>query len=150
MAVHQHLRCAIGIALRLLKHGKLIGIYRLIFMDPGLDVPTRKVSPIAAGKCSGAEAAHRNALPIAIVDIAGNARHAWIRQWQPQRAFPGGLRDCVSGPRCRSCGKAEHPRQRADRPSIQGVSFRFTRTETESQQQSRRARNSLAPARSIY
>ena len=93
MAVHQHLGRAVGVALGLLKHGELIGIDRLIFVDRGLDVPAGEVSPIAAGKCAGPHAADGNALPVAIVDIARIARHAGIIERLAEGALPGSLRD---------------------------------------------------------
>ena len=42
-----------------------------IFVDCGLDMPAGEVAAIAAGKRSGSEAADGNALPVAVINIAG-------------------------------------------------------------------------------
>jgi len=88
MAVHQHLRRSRGIAFGTLIQRKLIRIHRLIFVDPSLDVPAREIAPVAARECSGPEAPHGRALPVAIVDAAGRAAHPWILKGQTERPSP--------------------------------------------------------------
>src|ERR1700735_5477238 len=69
LSIHQRLRHTMSVAFRLLEHGELIGVYRLILMDAGLDVPAGEVSAIAARKCACPETADRNTLPVAVVDV---------------------------------------------------------------------------------
>ncbi len=98
MAVHQHLRDAVSVAFRLLKHRELIGIHWLIFVDGSFDVPAREIAAIAAGKRSCSQAANGNTLPIAIVDISGNPCDSGVRQGETQRALPCRFWNCIAGP----------------------------------------------------
>ena len=88
MAVHQYLRYAMCVALRLLKHGELVGIADAIVVHACLDVPAREVSAIGAGKRARAEAAHGRALPIAVVDVVAVAPDAGIVERQADGATP--------------------------------------------------------------
>src|SRR5580704_18201476 len=74
MIRHEDSRCALSLALRLLKHAKLIGVNGCIFMNSRFYMPARKVSAVSTRECSEAKAAHRCALPKPVVDIAGDSR----------------------------------------------------------------------------
>ena len=96
----QRLRDAFA-ALGLLIHRKLVCPDGLIFVHATLDVPAREISAIGARECSRPEAAHRSALPIAVVDHArcgeGRLASAGIIEWLANAALPGRFRDGVAG-----------------------------------------------------
>src|ERR1700733_6912079 len=110
MAVHQHLSYAMCVALGLLKHGELVGVHSLIFVSPALDVPSRKIATIAAGEGARSKATHGNALPVAVVDVSGNARNSGIAKGKSQRPLPGSLRYRVTAP----CGRGQDQEEPAD------------------------------------
>ena len=100
LPVHQHLRHSFRVPFRLLEHRELIGVHRLIFMDRRLDVPARKVSAIAARERARPQPSHRNALPVAVIDVARRPRLARVLERQTQGPFPGGFRNSRLSP-CR-------------------------------------------------
>src|ERR1700692_1266345 len=104
MAVHQHLGGALRVAFRLLEHGELIGIHRLILIHCGLDMPAREVAAIAPGKRPGSKAADRDTLPVAVIDITGYARHSWIFERKSQWAFPCSFWNIIASRCGGSCG----------------------------------------------
>ena len=88
-------RCARGIALYLLEHGELIRVHRLIFMDARLDMPAREVSAITPGKRPRAKSADRNSLPVAVINVSRDARHARVFKRQSEWALPCTLGDAL-------------------------------------------------------
>src|SRR5882757_4261604 len=107
------------ISVRLLEHGELVGIHRLIFVRAGLDMPACKVAAIAAGKSSRAKAADRNSLPIAVVNISGNACDSGIAETKSQGTLPCSFRNRISTPRRRGKQKHERAHQNVHRRAFQ-------------------------------
>ncbi len=114
LPVHKHLRHAFRVSLRLLEHRELIGVHRLILMDGRLDVPTCKVPAIAARERARSQPSHRNALPVAVINVARRPRLARVLEWQTQRPLPGGFRNSRLPPgfaiscRANRCRKEQH------------------------------------------
>src|SRR2546429_1208794 len=100
MSGSQDLRNAFRGAFRLLIHGELIGVNRLIFVDSILNVPAREVAAISSRKSAGAESADRSSLPITIVDMSaaeGRLFRPRIGQRQTNSPLPSGFGNRVSG-----------------------------------------------------
>src|SRR5258708_23453243 len=95
MIRHQDLRGTLRVAFRLLKHGELIGIGCFIFVNAGFNVPARKIAAIGSRKCSGAEAPHGSALPVAVINVGAAAFNTWIFYGQSEGALPGSLWDLI-------------------------------------------------------
>src|SRR5215470_460340 len=92
MTSKQNFGDAIRIAFELLKHCKLIGVDRLIFVDTGLNVPASKIAAKGSRKSSGAKSADGRALPKAVVNMAAFERRflcARIFERFSDRALPG-------------------------------------------------------------
>jgi len=70
MASEKSLCDSFGIAFGLLKHGELIRVDRLVFVNAGLHMPASEVAAKGSRKSSGAETADRSALPEAVVDVS--------------------------------------------------------------------------------
>ena len=87
LSVHQHLRHAFRVSLRLLEHRELIGVHRLIFMDRRLDVPACKVPAIAARERARPQPSHRNTLPVAVIDVARRPRLTRVLERQTRGRF---------------------------------------------------------------
>src|SRR5579872_4581857 len=98
MVRHQDTSDALGVAVGLLKHRKLIGIDRRIFVNSCLDMPARKISTVGSRERSGAKPADGGTLPIAVVDVAMDSRYSGIRKWKPERTPPSCFRYHVTGP----------------------------------------------------
>src|SRR5215467_5340675 len=98
MAGEQNLRRPDRIGFGLLKHGELVGINRLVAMNPGLQVPTRKIASKCSRKGSRSKAADRRTLPIAVVNVAwlqGRFACSGSRQRLADWSLPGSLRNVV-------------------------------------------------------
>src|SRR5260370_598000 len=100
MSGGENFRDAIRIAFGFLKHRKLVGPDRLVFVDAGFHVPAREVAAKATRESAGAETADRRALPKAIVDMDGVERglfRAGVFEWRTDGALPCGLGNVVVG-----------------------------------------------------
>src|SRR6266853_1127899 len=100
MICGEDLRYAFAAVLRLLKHGKLISIHDLIFMNAALHVPTGKITAIGARESAGTETADGRALPVTIIDVAGIQRRFFCARMLERRtdgALPCSFGDIVTG-----------------------------------------------------
>src|ERR1700721_2030580 len=122
MAIHQDTGDAMCISVRLLEHGELIGIHRLIFVNPGLNMPACKVAAIAAGKSSRAQAPNGNSLPIAVVNISGNARNPRVVEWKSEWTLPCSLGDRIASPCRGGTQQQERTQQNLHRRAFQKTS----------------------------
>src|SRR5712664_4854386 len=74
MSGGENFRDAIRIAFGFLKHRKLVGPDRLVFVDAGFHVPAGEVAAKGTRESASAETADRRDLPKAIVDMEGVER----------------------------------------------------------------------------
>jgi hypothetical protein len=72
-----------------LVHGELVGVADSVLVDAGFDVPAGEVAAVGAGEGAGAESADGSALPVAVVDVSGDALDAGVFEGLADGAAPG-------------------------------------------------------------
>ena len=89
MTIHENPRCSCGIACGLLKHGKLIYVDGLIFVDASFYMPAGKVASICSRESACAKSSNRRTLPVTVINTGGIFQNARVLKRKPQRALPG-------------------------------------------------------------